>query len=85
MSSNGCCAQNVEVETEVLLKESVRKAYADVAVKNTEGIESGITNSCCGAPKQVDVEYSKTLGYSEDDIKTMVEGANMGLGCGKYV
>jgi len=84
MSSNQSINDpKVDVQTEVLLKESVRKAYAQVAVDNSAGKASGITGSCCGAPKEVDVQYSKELGYSDEDLNTMVQGANMGLGCGK--
>jgi len=65
------------------IKCTVRKAYAEVAVKNSAGQEVGNPVSCCGAPKEVDVAYCKQLGYSENDLKEMVDGANMGLGCGK--
>lgn len=81
-----CCkgsAPKSVTEEEVKLKASVRKAYAEVAVKNSAGEAVGIQSSCCGAPKEVDVDYCKNLGYTEEDVKTMVDGANMGLGCGK--
>ncbi|ODN04891.1 putative arsenite methyltransferase [Orchesella cincta] len=67
---------------EVTVKNAVRKAYAEVAEKNSAGEDCGNTKSCCGAPKQTDIEYNKELGYSEDEVKGVIDGANMGLGCG---
>lgn len=70
-----CCS-------DITVKEAVRKAYAEVAVQNEEGKDCGNVKSCCGAPKEVDVDYNKELGYSEEEIKGVIDGANMGLGCG---
>jgi len=71
-----------DVQEEVTVKEAVRKAYAELAVKNSEGKDCGNIKSCCGAPKQTDIDYNKELGYSEEEVKSIVDGANMGLGCG---
>lgn len=78
--SNGCCKKLPNNNEEI--KDAVRKAYAEVAVKNSAGELAGNPLSCCGAPKETDVNYSKTLGYSEEEIKSVLDGANMGLGCG---
>ncbi|CAL8071039.1 unnamed protein product [Orchesella dallaii] len=67
---------------EVQVKEAVRKAYAEVAEQNSKGQDCGNVKSCCGAPKQTDIEYNKELGYSEEEVKEVIDGANMGLGCG---
>ena len=41
--------------------------------------------SCCG-PSDFSVEkMSQIMGYSKDDIQSVPEGANMGLGCGNPV
>ncbi|KAG4065831.1 hypothetical protein HA402_012509 [Bradysia odoriphaga] len=79
--STGCCNKTVPSNNEDI-KDAVRKAYADVAVKNSAGEVAGNPLSCCGAPKDTDVNYSKTLGYSEEEIGSILDGANMGLGCG---
>jgi arsenite methyltransferase len=71
------------LKEEIVIKESVRKAYAEFAIKNSLGESCGIESSCCGTPKGVDLPYSKTLGYTDQDLEGMVDGANMGLGCGK--
>lgn len=79
--STGCCKKPVPNNNEEI-KDAVRKAYAEVAVKNSAGEVVGNPLSCCGAPKETDVDYSKTLGYSEEEIISVLDGANMGLGCG---
>lgn len=79
--STGCCNKTVPANNEDI-KDAVRKAYANVAVKNSLGEVAGNPLSCCGAPKETDVNYSKTLGYSEEEIVSVLDGANMGLGCG---
>lgn len=53
----------------------VREHYAKVA--NTNGAV-GCGVGCCGARP----ESSLALGYSEQDVGSVPEGANMGLGCG---
>jgi arsenite methyltransferase len=41
------------------------------------------TSGCgCGGTEPVFDDYSKFLGYSEKDISTVPDGANLGLGCG---
>ncbi|UCC38175.1 MAG: arsenite methyltransferase [Candidatus Aminicenantes bacterium] len=74
------------------IKKVVRDAYAKVASqgrsshKPTEQEDSccSSVSSCCG-----DVDFagdiSKKIGYTEEDIKAVPEGANLGLGCGNPV
>jgi len=62
-------------------RQAVRQRYAGVA-ERTEGrcgCSEGRT-SCCGTPDAQDT--SRQLGYSEDELTAVPEGANMGLGCG---
>ena len=63
-----------------LIRQSVRKTYADIAKSGTSCCCGGQSNTsgCCVTTEKVAVG----LGYSEDDIKSVPEGANMGLGCG---
>ena len=60
------------------IKESVRKNYAKVAKENTGCCGSG--SSCCGSSTAETI--SKNIGYSEKEMKSVPEGANLGLGCG---
>jgi len=64
------------------IKDNIQETYSDLAIANDEGQCCGNLFSCCGAPGQVDVEYSEKLGYSKEEILSVPEGSNMGLGCG---
>ena len=43
------------------------------------------TASCCGGPEVTPEQISTVMGYSKEDIAGVIEGANMGLGCGNPV
>ena len=43
------------------------------------------TASCCGGPEVAPGQISALMGYSKEDIQSVIEGANMGLGCGNPV
>jgi ubiquinone/menaquinone biosynthesis C-methylase UbiE len=60
------------------IKKLVRKRYAKVA--KTNGSCCALTTSCCSAPTSKEV--SSMIGYSENDMTSVPEGANLGLGCG---
>jgi SAM-dependent methyltransferase len=55
------------------VRAQVRTAYAKVA-----NGASGCSVGCCGA----EAEGSLALGYTPDDLASVPEGANLGLGCG---
>lgn len=38
--------------------------------------------SCCGGPEVTTEQMSTVMGYSKEDIASVIEGANLGLGCG---
>jgi arsenite methyltransferase len=60
------------------IKKLVRNRYAKVA--KTDGSCCASSVSCCSAP--TDAQVSKMIGYSEDEVNSVPEGANLGLGCG---
>jgi arsenite methyltransferase len=60
------------------IKKTVRKHYAKIA--KTNGSCSTSKASCCSTPS--DEQISKMIGYSEEEISNVPEGANLGLGCG---
>ncbi|MGA2387158.1 MAG: arsenite methyltransferase [Candidatus Bathyarchaeia archaeon] len=60
------------------VKKIVRKRYAKVA--KTDGSCCASSVSCCSAPAGSKV--SRMIGYSEDELNAVPEGANLGLGCG---
>ena len=66
------------------IREEVRTGYADIA--------AGRQSSCCGdrccgeRSNHADPErLAQALGYDENDIANLPEGANMGLSCGNPV
>lgn len=40
------------------LKENVRNRYGNLAKANSSGLSCGTVSSCCGAPAEIDVNYS---------------------------
>ncbi len=63
------------------IKKIVKEGYAKIARQGTSCCPSG---SCCASATSVD-RISKSVGYSDEEIKTVPEGANLGLGCGNPV
>jgi SAM-dependent methyltransferase len=63
------------------VRQAVRKGYA--AVAKGEGSCCGPQAPCCG---DVTAEtISRKIGYSEEDVKAVPAGANLGLGCGNPI
>lgn len=60
------------------VRAAVREQYGNVA--RTSGA-TGCAPACC-SPGALNASASLALGYSEDDLGAVPEGANMGLGCG---
>ena len=60
------------------VKKIVRKRYAKVAKSNGSCCASKV--NCCSAP--TDEQISKIVGYSQEELNAVPEGANLGLGCG---
>ena len=56
------------------MKDFVKKVYGDIAKKQ---------KSCCCGSKNADV--SEKFGYTKEDLKSIPDEANMGLGCGNPV
>ena len=66
------------------IRQNVRKSYAEVAESSNNGNSCGTESSCCGVSDDAAINtlVSTRLGYSEDDLENVPEGADMGLGCG---
>jgi ubiquinone/menaquinone biosynthesis C-methylase UbiE len=60
------------------VKKIVRNRYARAAKIGGSCCTSN--TSCCSTP--TDEQVSKMIGYSEDEMNAVPEGANLGLGCG---
>ena len=63
-------------------KRVVREGYARVAKQASPCC--GPASPCCGGPSLAR-EVSKGVGYSDEEMEAVPEGANLGLGCGNPV
>lgn len=66
------------------IRQNVRESYSQVAQASNAGSSCGEGAGCCGVTDDAAINalVSTRLGYSEDDLKNVPEGADMGLGCG---
>jgi arsenite methyltransferase len=64
------------------IKKAVRSGYAKVALQNRPCC--GTSDSCCGVANAVQ-DISREIGYSDEELNVVPEGANLGLGCGNPV
>ncbi|MBW7998175.1 MAG: arsenite methyltransferase [Candidatus Glassbacteria bacterium] len=63
---------------ETSVRETVREAYSRIAVEQSGCC--GPVNSCCGGDSSGQV--AKSVGYSDAELATLPQGAEMGLSCG---
>jgi len=63
------------------MKKIVKDGYAKIA---TQGISCCSSSSCCGNTGLAK-DISKSVGYSDEEINIVPEGADLGLGCGNPV
>ncbi|MBI4832266.1 MAG: arsenite methyltransferase [Candidatus Lindowbacteria bacterium] len=61
------------------VKKAVRERYAERV--SSESSCCAPPSSCCGGANVVE-QISKRIGYSEAELESVPEGANLGLGCG---
>jgi len=61
------------------IKKVVKERYGSVA--REEGSCCGPAASCCGS-SGIAGEISKRIGYGDEELRSVPEGANLGLGCG---
>jgi len=66
------------------IRQNVRDSYAEVAEASNNGNCCGVDSSCCGVSDDAAINtlISTRLGYSQQDLDAVPEGADMGLGCG---
>lgn len=75
-------ASNQQLADEI--RQKVRESYSEVAESSNNGSCCGTESSCCGVSDDAAINtlVSTRLGYSENDLENVPEGADMGLGCG---
>ena len=61
---------------------AVRERYGNIAKQGSSCC--GPAKSCCGSTDLVQ-DISKNIGYSQEELNAVPEGANLGLGCGNPV
>jgi arsenite methyltransferase len=64
------------------IKKNVREGYARVAKQSTSCCATA--SPCCSGADMAQ-NISRAIGYSEEELKSVPEGANLGLGCGNPV
>ncbi len=64
------------------IRKSIREGYGKIASFESSCLES--SSSCCGSSVAV-LDLSKKIGYTEEEIRVVPTGANLGLGCGNPV
>jgi hypothetical protein len=67
----------MQTSTSDQIRAAVREAYGAVATRKQGSGCCGGT-SCCGPSEPT----SRRLGYSDDDLAAVPDGADLGLGCG---
>ena len=62
------------------IRETVRERYGRIATEETEGC---CAPSCCGGGDKAEAgSASLTLGYSKEELASIPDGADLGVGCG---
>jgi SAM-dependent methyltransferase len=64
------------------VKKVVREGYAKIAKQDNSCCAT--SKSCCGSGNLAE-DISKSIGYTEEELRGVPEGANLGLGCGNPV
>lgn len=67
-------------KNKINIKDHVKDRYGKIALQGSSCCSS---SSCCGSVSARDI--SKTVGYTEEEMGVVPDGANLGLGCGNPV
>jgi SAM-dependent methyltransferase len=65
------------------IRKAVRQRYA-MAARQESGCGCSASSPCCGGSDKPQ-SISKAIGYSDEEMSAVPEGANLGLGCGNPV
>ena len=72
----------MNTSTKEEIRQAVREHYTEIANRDAGPTDLSPATSCCGNAGQLVQTLSTAMGYSEEEINSVPEGANMGLGCG---
>jgi arsenite methyltransferase len=68
-------------KTEKDIRQAVREGYASIAKQGGSCCDTGSSCSCNSSAQ----DASKAVGYSDKEMNSVPDGANLGLGCGNPV
>jgi len=81
-----CSSPNSNSETkEIDFKKNVKEHYGKLASETSESKSFGNPVSCCGSACKSLKSYTQQLGYSNDEIESIPDEVNLGLGCGNPI
>ncbi len=63
------------------IQKNVKRGYADIVRRNTKKSFLPSIFQCCD-PKGMATDIGKKIGYSEEELKSVPQDANLGIGCG---
>ena len=64
-----------------LIQKNVKSGYAEIVKRTTKKSFFPKFFQCCD-PKEIAIDISKKIGYSEEDLRNVPVDANLGIGCG---
>ncbi len=67
------------------IREAVRERYGNIAKSGVPEVKTAVPLSCCGKSAKPLTELSKYMGYTEEQLAAVPDGANLGLSCGNPV
>jgi SAM-dependent methyltransferase len=65
------------------IRKSVREGYGKIAKEGSPCCNNDV-KACCNSTQSAR-DISKSIGYSEEDVNNVPDGANLGLGCGNPI
>lgn len=71
-----------EPQVDENMKNIVREFYGKIASGMTQACGPGVA---CGLPEHFNVEAGRRIGYAMEDLQSVPEAANLGLGCANPV
>jgi len=64
------------------IRQKVRARYGSLTGNTLRGCTCSALPTCCSSGPAIVKNLAQRMGYSKEDLDSVTEGANMGLGCG---
>jgi SAM-dependent methyltransferase len=65
-----------------ILRQMVRSRYAQTVTGKGCGCTTNAAGGCCGSSSVSIEQVNRLMGYSAEELGSVIDGANLGLGCG---